>query len=103
MDAQILPFPPRRTAKEILSWIRDLAKASSNIHWSTHAGARMIERDISIRQALETVRQGRIDAGPNLEDSGRWKVTLRRHCAGQLVRVVLVVSDDRLLTIITVM
>ena len=66
-----------------------------------HVLDRMDERAITSRQALGTVRRGEIVAGPETDEYGDAKVTLKRRYAGQLVRVVVAISErDELRTLI---
>ena len=60
----------------------------------------MDEREISAREALVAIREGQID-GRIVPDG--WKATLRRRHAGRTVRVVVAISDDDDLVVITVM
>ena len=103
MTKEIVPVPSHRSAGQILRRIRRLAKDTGNITWTMHALDRMDERAITSRQALETVRRGEIVAGPETDEYGDAKVTLKRRYAGQLVRVVVAISERDELTIITAM
>ena len=74
--------------------MRELAGNTANIFWSEHAQQRMHERDVIMREALGTIRGGRID-GKIVPDGGsRWKMTLRHRVAGRTVKVVVAISDD---------
>ena len=68
-----------------------------------HVLDRMDERVITFRQALETIRRGEIVAGPETDEYGESKVTLKRRYAGQVVRVVVAISECDEVTIITAM
>ena len=68
-----------------------------------HVLDRMDERGITSRQALETIRRGEIVADPETDQYGELKVTLKRRYAGQVVRVVVAVSERDEVTVITAM
>lgn len=101
--ADIVPFPQSLAKREALVIIRAAATDSGRIGWSNHARARMEERDVTVRQALDTLRNGRIVSGPTLDEYGEWRVTLRKRSAGRLTRVAVAIKrGSRNLTVITV-
>ena len=93
------PFLGRR---EILNRVSELAKETFNIHWTKHALERMEEREITMRQALSTLRLGHIEGDPEPDEDGGWKLVLARRSAGSPVRVVVSLDDDELY-VVTVM
>ena len=103
MKEKFTPFPSPPSKGQILRRIRGLARDTGNIHWTMHALDRMNERGITSRQALETIRHGEIVAGPETDEHGESKVTLKRRYAGQVVQMVVAVSERDEVTIITAM
>ena len=102
MTGAVLPFrapPPRQ---EALAQVRRRAEHSGNIAWTQHALDRMDEREITSRQALRTMREGGITDRivPDGEDG--WKVTLKKRDTGRTVHVVVSLSGNEDLTVITV-
>ena len=82
--------------------VRELAKRTVNIGWTDHAIERLDDREITTRQVLTTLRQGRLEEPPRLDQYGGWQVTLVRRSAGRRVRVVAVLSETEELRILTV-
>ena len=100
--SNILLFPDvqRRWA---IDRVRELAVSTNKINWTTHFLERADEREITLRQVITVMRRGELAEDPVRDEYGGWKVTLKRHCAGQLVRVVVAISDTNELFIVTVM
>ena len=104
MASSIVPFQQPPAHEDAQGRVRELARNTGNIFWSEHAQERMSERDIILREALGTIRGGRIDGRIVPDGEGRWKMTLRRRFAGRIIRVVVAVADhDDNLDVITVM
>ena len=83
--------------------VRAAAADSDRIGWSDHARARMEERNVTMRQALDTLRNGKIVSGPTLDEYGEWRVTLRKRSAGRATRVAVAIKEGgRNLTVVTV-
>lgn len=98
MESSVVPFRQPPSHEDAQERVRKLARNTGNIFWSEHAHVRMNERDIIMREALGTIRGGRIDGKIVPDGESRWKMTLRRRFAGRTVRVVVAVSghDDNL-------
>ena len=104
MAAPIIPFRPPPSHEDAEERVRELARNTGNIFWSEHAQERMTEREIFMREALGTIREGRIDGKVVHDGPDRWKMTLRRRHAGRTVQVVVAISDSEgRLDVITVM
>ena len=95
------------SSHEIERKIRELSNCTSKLHWSEHALERMLERDVSTRQVLNVIRQGKARRAPVQDESGDWRVTVRKHsAAGQTVEVALALWEGEhgsTLTVVTVM
>ena len=103
MTAEIVPFPQSLTKEAALSIIRAAAIDSDRIGWSDHAHVRMEDRGVTMRQALDTLRNGKIIGGPKLDEYEEWKVTLRKRSAGRLTRVAVAIKEgSQNLTVLTV-
>lgn len=62
----------------------------------------MDEREITMRQALTTLRKGRIERGPEVDEFGGWKVVLVRYASGRQIRVVTVLAGGELVIVTVV-
>lgn len=63
----------------------------------------MAERGVTIRQALDTLRNGQIVDGPKLDEYREWRVKLKKRSAGRTTQVVVVINQhDQSLTVVTV-
>jgi hypothetical protein len=88
---------------ELVKLTHELAKESENIRFEApHAQLRLQERNISIRQVLEVLRNGHCVSGPTQDKYGDWRIKLRRMVAGKRVQVVVAVKKTYL-EVITVM
>ena len=104
MESLIVPFRQPPSHDDAQGRVRELARNTANIFWSEHAQQRMNERDIIMREALGTIRGGRIDGKIVSDGESRWKMTLRYRFAGRTVKVVVAISDhDDSLDVITAM
>ena len=74
-----------------------------NIWWSEHGRERMGEREIGVRKTLGAIRDGQIDGRIVTDGDQEWRKTLRRRHAGRTVQVVVAISDNDDLTVITAM
>ena len=100
--SNILSFPDNRR-KWAVDRVRELAEFTKNINWTIHSLERADEREVTLQQAIAVMRQGELVDDPVRDEYGGWKVTLKRHCSGKSVRVVVAVSDTDELFIVTVM
>ena len=109
MSGNVLPFPQRppagneapRTAQEYEALVQRLAKDSKVQFGHPHFQQRLQERKVSMRQVLDTLRNGCVVDGPKLDQWGDWRVKMQRRVAGRRVQVVVAVKDD-LLDVVTV-
>lgn len=83
--------------------VRELAGNTSRINWTMQFLERADEREITLRQVIAVMREGQLAEDPVRDELGGWKVTLQRHCAGRLVRVVVAISDTDELFVVTAM
>ncbi|MBZ9985715.1 DUF4258 domain-containing protein [Mesorhizobium sp. BH1-1-5] len=78
----LIAFAPR--AKDFEKRIRTLAAVTKNVRWSQHALDRMAERDITIRVALNVLREGMVVG--NVEPGkgvGEWKAKIVHNVKGR--------------------
>ena len=101
MESAVIPFPDQR--RSIVDRVRRLAEDSIDIHWSRHALERMDDREISMRQAIETLRRGELVEDPMREDYGEWSIILAKRHAGRTIQVVAVITESDGLIVKTVM
>lgn len=98
---KVTPFP-FLGRREVGNRVSELAKETFNIHWTKHALERMEEREVTMRQALSTLRLGNIEGNPEPDKDGSWKLVLARRSAGTPVKLVVALDDDELY-VVTVM
>ena len=102
MTGAVHPFRAPPSPQEALAQVRRRAEHSRNIAWTEHALDRMDEREITSRQALRTIREGNIAGRIVPDGENEWKVTPRKRDTGRTVHVVVALSGDEDLTVITV-
>jgi Domain of unknown function (DUF4258) len=98
MSADIITFALTREAA--LRRIR-LFMEQGAFEFDPHLRESMLERDISMRQVMTTVREGSINQGPTMDEYGEWRCRLRKRTAGRLVRVVVAIQPGGLLFVTT--
>jgi hypothetical protein len=88
----------RMTAAVALRRIREAAAVSGNVILSTHAKARMLERDISKRDIYRVLLQGDIEGNPETTERGECKCKLTLQLRGRRVAgaVTVIMLDGRL-------
>ena len=92
-----IPKNPSRTLEEFVKTAHELAKKSENVYLDhPHAKERMVQRNISIQQIFDVLRQGKGVDGPTLDSYGCWRIKLERFSAGQTIQVVVVVEEKHL-------
>jgi hypothetical protein len=94
--------PLRLSKPEAAKVIKEIARDADRIVSVGHARRRMIERDISIKQAVRAIRAGYIDGDPWPDENGNWRVTMRGRAAGEEITVGLAIEWRTRLLIITV-
>lgn len=99
-----LPIPP--SVRQFTMRIRDLTNRDSLRHDPTrlrfsqpHAAQRMAERNINMRQVLETLRKGKASNAPELDQFGDWRIKLTRKVAGRRVQVVVALKANHVLVV----
>lgn len=79
---------------DLRQWISEIASDSKNVILTQHASERMVERDITLQQVLQTLRKGHIDEPAHLDIRNNWKCTLRRVVSGKIVKVAAAVTEQ---------
>lgn len=99
MSAKVIPLlTATRRLLEIK--IRELARDSKNIVFDhPHVQNRIVERMLSMRHVLESIRTGDIVHGPSMDKWGDCRVKLCRYVAGRRVQVVLAVKEKHIVVI----
>ena len=102
MPEIVVPFSgglSRSTAERL---IRSLAADTGNCAWSAHFIENMVEREVSMRQVLMTLREGRVVSDPVRDEFGDWRCTVKKRCAGQRVTVIVAIQGrERLIGVTT--
>jgi hypothetical protein len=110
MEDRVVPFrarapgadAPAPSAAALEDRVHWLAKGSANLRFdSPHFQQRLALRKVTMRQVLETLRQGSVIDGPTKDEWGDWRVKLQRRVAGRRVQVVVAVKE-RHLDVVTV-
>ena len=102
MAEVVTPFSgglSRATAERV---IRSLAADTGKCAWSAHFIESMVEREVSMRQVLTTLREGRVVSDPVRNEFGDWRCAVRKRCAGQRVTVIIAIQGrERLIGVTT--
>ncbi len=89
---------PRPLAEELIHRLAREGKVS----WKMGFAFKLVERDFSMRQVIETLKGGSINEGPEKDEYGDWRCRVKRRVAGRLVRVVVAINGESLLILISV-
>lgn len=98
-ESAVFPRPntPFESLEKLVKRTHELAKQSENVYLDhPHAKVRMAERNVSIQQIFDVLRQGKGVSGPDLDMYGCWRIKLERFSAGRTVQVVVVVKEKHL-------
>lgn len=96
----VIPFPGPPTAQFLLQRLRELSANSTNIVFDhPHFQARLAQRKLSIRHALETLRHGEIVDGPTKDEWGDWRIKVKALAVGRPVQVVVAYKQDHFVAI----
>lgn len=88
---------PPVSLEELVKRTHELSVKSENVCWDIpHVQQRMTERNVTIRQMFDVLRQGKGISGPTQDKYGDWRIKLKRFSAGRNVQVVVVVKEYRL-------
>ena len=74
--------------------LREIAKDSSRVFFSTHATKRMTNRKISRIQVFRCLTKGHITEGPARGSRGNWELKMEVYSAGEPLSVVAVLDND---------
>jgi hypothetical protein len=98
--------PEKRHADDPHKLLKALAGDSSRVFFLPHATMRMKERNITQSQVFRCLKRGYIIEGPAKEINGNWRMVLETCSAGDRIRVVAEIEEDKngnLLIVVTVM
>ena len=88
-------FNPAPTRHQLEERVKRLALDTANLkHDHPHMRERMEERDISMRQVLQVIRNGSAEEDPARDQYGSWRLRMRMRVAGRRVSVVVAVHGD---------
>jgi hypothetical protein len=88
---------PAADKPPLLADIRALAEDSGNIVHLASPKAKAKRRCITWPRIVSCIRKGAIQEGPFRNERGDWQVTLYRHAAGEELRVVIILKDEKIL------
>ena len=93
--------PDRLSRADAIRLVRELAADSGNVGLTWHCREEsMPERDITMRQVLDCLRNGIITEGPVIDIKGNWKMNVYRQ-ADDLTCAVAIEWRSRLIVITT--
>ena len=96
----VLPFPGPPTTEFLLSRLRELSANSTNIIFDhPHFQERLTSRGLSMRHALEKLRQGKAVGAPEQDKWGDWRIKVTRLVAGRRVQVVVAYKGDHFVAV----
>ncbi len=99
MSAKVVPFGlPRPMAEELIHRLACEGKFVCEPVFT----AKLVERQFSTRQMLETIKAGAVNQGPWQDEFGDWRCRIKRRVAGRLVRVVVAIHGMNLLYLISI-
>lgn len=100
--SKLVAFTNLKGSKPKEDWvkeIREIAKNSEKVFLVQHAKERMLERNVTIQQVYDVLRQGKVAEEPYLDAYDRWRITLEYLSAGKRVRVAVSFIEQGLLVI----
>lgn len=89
---------PRAVAEEM---IHRLA-SEGRFYWDADFKSKLDIRQFTMRQVIETLKGGCINQGPTKDECGDWRCRVKRRVAGRLIRVVVAISEESSLILISV-
>lgn len=93
---------PAPTAEQMVNRIRELANSGEPGCMrfdAPHFQEQLVNRQVTMRQVLETVRKGCPVGTPMLDQWGDWRIKLRRKVAGRRVQVVVALKTDHFVAV----
>jgi hypothetical protein len=99
MTAEVVPFGLPRPMAEAL--IHKLAHEGKFVQEPVFID-KMTLRHFSMRQMLETIKNGTVNQGPRRDEYGDWRCRMKRRVAGRLVHVVVAIHDMSFLYLISI-
>lgn len=104
MNTKVLKFEKPLTPEEATNKIREIATDSANVSVTMHTQERMEERDFTMRDLLELLRNGYVDdeAQYNAEKN-EYKYKIARVIDSRTAAAITVILDNQRLLIITIM
>jgi hypothetical protein len=106
MSDRVVPLrPPEQPPRldELVLQTRALAapgQDTTRIHFDhPHFQQRLVQRKVSMRQVLETLREGSAEGTPTRDHYGDWRIKLRHTASGRPVQVVVAVKQDHLVLV----
>lgn len=80
--------PINLTKNDAQQYVKAALKSEGKLALSIHAKERMLDRDISIEQVREILKQAAITEGPYKDPMGRWNCRFEGYAAGEGICVV---------------
>lgn len=102
--AKILKFESPLSPVEATNKIREIAMKSENVMVTTHTIERMEERDFSMRDLLELLRNGYVDEQPQYNaEKQEYKYKIARVVDTRTAAAITVIIDNKRLLVVTIM
>ena len=101
---EVLRFERPLTPVEATNKIREIARNSENVMVTTHTIERMEERDFSMRDLLELLRNGYVDEDAQYNaEKQEYKYKIARVVDTRTAAAITVIIDDQKVLVITIM
>ena len=81
---------------------RELAADTAALNFPWHVAKQMAATEITMRQVIDTLRQGAVAEDPARNEHGDWICVVRRRVGGRNVHATVALGADRTLTLIAV-
>lgn len=84
----------RLSNEDAKRYVKETARISSRVFFTSHAKERMSERDITRKQVLECLLRFRFIEEPHRTPNGNWKMTVEAQSMDDWITVALCLDND---------
>ena len=100
MAAKIIPFQCAPSAAFLVAKLREFGADSERLTFDApHFKERLNERGLSMRHALEAIRNGDVVGEPKQDKWGDWRIKVARLVAGRRIQVVVAYKGDHFVVV----
>lgn len=91
---RLIPFPSPMSPERFEAEVRDRARFSHMVALTDHVRNKMAERELTLRQVLNTLRKGTLEKGPDRNDRhATWEGVMTHYGTGRRISVVCALRD----------